>query len=1418
MKKRFTILIAAIAAILMMAQPVNAWAQSKDPSSTTLNVSSYASANSWENGTVYSSASISPVTFTKNGTGDNGKYYTSNNSWRFYESNSGGITIEVTSSYELYSITFTYTSGNSGVLKDGANSVSSGTEYKSVSGQSKSFTVSHSSGSKSGSVQITSIVVKYNAISIPTHTLTYSATNGSITGVDGESASVTSGASVAEGAKVYLTATPSSASYAFKNWAVTGTGSTLYNVNSDTTAFKMGTADATVTAYFATPHNFSYSASNGSITVSKGRPVATNTPIAEGGVLNISATPTSGYRFKQWNVTGSGSSVASSTTSPTTFTMGTADATLAAEFEAVYTVTYDENGATSGTVPTDATQYTSGTTVTVAANTGSLVKTGYDFGGWNTKADGTGTNYTAGTGTFSITANTTLYAKWDPETYTVAVVSVGSAIEVITAAYASSTIAEGGSASGIAYGTEITLRADGLAAGKGIAWDVYKTGETGTKVTVTDNKFTVPNYNVTISGTVGNVFVKYTGDLAEGDYVVYSNGAAMKNSITSSRFDNQTANISVSGNDMVITNDGTEADVTWHIANISETSNWTMYNADEKKYAGSTSTKNTAALLSSVDDYAKWTYEVDNGVYDFVNYGRSQGTDPDNKFLRKNGDSGWASYATGTGTKPNLYKKTNTYQLDVATVANITNTATPSGQSAIAEGGNAYVKPGVTVTLASTPSADYIIDEWDVYKTGTPATKVTVTSNTFTMPDYAVTVSATTREIEKVDVKYYVNDVLLQIVNVTEGDELTLKTAGEISAYVPSGFTFAGWTDDEEDLSTLYTSTYTPAGATNLYAVFTATKPATFTLVITKDNFTTVSYADNNKAKTTTATAISGETMFVTWTSFSIYQTGGAMQWKSGEGYIYNSTDLGTVTSVTITSTAGSYTTYYGTTAQPSSGDAGTGKGYFKTSVGGSTGTTSRVEVTFVKSVARKFTRVIDEDVDISTTVTLNAPAIIESGQTLTIEDGGILNAGDYLTIEDGGTLIIEDGGQLFCSTSVAATVQKSITGSTAKAGEGWYSIASPVHDGIANTVALSNVTNLVSSTTPGFKYDMLAYDETKHEWVNQKEGSGASGFNVMNKGQGYIYRNSGELLSFVGNTNVGAIDCPLSFTLSLDVDRLKGLNLIGNPYTHSITKGSSKAIDDSHLSEGFYEMTNAGGWKAHDDGEKILSKQGVLVKTSEAVAGFQIKDVIYEAPAKDKAGNDKIKFMVSNSSYEDVAYAKFCKGLGLTKIEHRNTDIPMIYINQDDENYAIATMDDDIKAFSLCFKAKKTAQYTLSCDATGDFSYLHVIDRLTGEDVDMLLEGKYTFIGTPQDAANRFVVRLDYLNGSETPESGSFVYQSGSDVIINGTGELQIFDVTGRMVAKRNVNNVETMSTSSLQTGVYIFRLNEKTQKIVVK
>ena len=74
-----------------------------------------------------------------------------------------------------------------------------------------------------------------------------------------------------------------------------------------------------------------------------------------------------------------------------------------------YTVSYNANGGT-GTMTDSNSPYASGSTVTVLANA-FTAPSGMTFSGWNTAANGSGTSYSPGA-TFTISANTTLYAQW----------------------------------------------------------------------------------------------------------------------------------------------------------------------------------------------------------------------------------------------------------------------------------------------------------------------------------------------------------------------------------------------------------------------------------------------------------------------------------------------------------------------------------------------------------------------------------------------------------------------------------------------------------------------------------------------------------------------------------------------------------------------------------------------------------------------------------------------------------------------------------------------------------------------------------------------------------------------------------------------------------------------------------------------
>jgi BspA type Leucine rich repeat region (6 copies)/Listeria-Bacteroides repeat domain (List_Bact_rpt) len=75
------------------------------------------------------------------------------------------------------------------------------------------------------------------------------------------------------------------------------------------------------------------------------------------------------------------------------------------------TVTYDGNGATGGSVPTDSNSYLQGAAVTVFGPGTLSLSTGV-FGGWNTAADGSGTTYSGGDVLTISAGNVTLFAMW----------------------------------------------------------------------------------------------------------------------------------------------------------------------------------------------------------------------------------------------------------------------------------------------------------------------------------------------------------------------------------------------------------------------------------------------------------------------------------------------------------------------------------------------------------------------------------------------------------------------------------------------------------------------------------------------------------------------------------------------------------------------------------------------------------------------------------------------------------------------------------------------------------------------------------------------------------------------------------------------------------------------------------------------
>lgn len=417
----------------------------------------------------------------------------------------------------------------------------------------------------------------------------------------------------------------------------------------------------------------------------------------------------------------------------------------------------------------------------------------------------------------------------------------------------------------------------------------------------------------------------------------------------------------------------------------------------------------------------------------------------------------------------------------------------------------------------------------------------------------------------------------------------------------------------------------------------------------------------------------------------------------------------------------------------------------------------------------------------------------------ITIPSDYVANAGN-ITIADGGSLTIEDGGQLIHSNTVNVITEKNPEKAT-NWGEpdpaspyipdGWYFIASPADGASFSTVTTGN-------------YDLYRFDNANELWLNHKNVANASLFaNGFQRGVGYLYATNEEnvTLQFSGEA------VPYESTYSIPLEA--GWNLVGNPFTRNVVPNQS-----------YLTLVNAASTTAVTAGSgEITPGMGIAVYSENGgTLGFTLPGEASSAPS------NNIQMTLSqtvttrgetHTTTIDNAIVSFNENERMPKFDLLEGRAKL-YIPKSNNDYAIAFSNRQGEV-PVYFKAKETGRYTISVETHGCSSLqgVKLIDKFENVVIDLGIDDSYTFIGTPADSRDRFVIRFENSDISENP---TFAYQNGSDIIVSGEGELQVFDVMGRMVMTQHVNGIETCHGASLQTGVYIMRLNEKTQKIVIK
>ena len=436
-----------------------------------------------------------------------------------------------------------------------------------------------------------------------------------------------------------------------------------------------------------------------------------------------------------------------------------------------------------------------------------------------------------------------------------------------------------------------------------------------------------------------------------------------------------------------------------------------------------------------------------------------------------------------------------------------------------------------------------------------------------------------------------------------------------------------------------------------------------------------------------------------------------------------------------------------------------------------------------------------------------------------TIPSGTVAQANN-IEIASGASLTIADSAQLICNSFVYATTKKTITAAT-NWGEGnytpdgWYFIASPIDNG-ANGTNVGDVALLTSGD-----YDLYRFNQAgaNGEWENYKahQNDTINPFKLYNK-YGYLYANKNTVtLEFTGYTKPALSSGLDSLLLVYDneaAENMKGWNLVGNPY-----------VFNAYANKPYYKINE------EKDGLELVSAYntnpiapctGVLVQ---ATGARQYVKFTKNAPAAPSKGNVELNLTGNGkrgAETLDKAIVSFNEDFELGKFYFGQQNAN-IYIPQNGEEYAIISSEAQGE-MPVNFKANADGQYTISVNVEDvEMGYLHLIDNMTGADIDLLSTPSYTFNASTTDYASRFRIVFAGNSVNEFDTEDNFAFISNGQVIVNNEGfaTLQVIDITGRIISSEIING--SCSTNlNAATGVYVLRLingeNVKTQKIVVK
>ena len=413
--------------------------------------------------------------------------------------------------------------------------------------------------------------------------------------------------------------------------------------------------------------------------------------------------------------------------------------------------------------------------------------------------------------------------------------------------------------------------------------------------------------------------------------------------------------------------------------------------------------------------------------------------------------------------------------------------------------------------------------------------------------------------------------------------------------------------------------------------------------------------------------------------------------------------------------------------------------------------------------------------------------------------------------------------------------------------------------------------------------YKREGTDAIQDHWHYDKDAGDGKHYKIeryrndvtMPAGKGYLMALSGESMMMAdGTLNTGGISHTVTKTAvgtnlpphghgSYAYDEpYRSLNIAGNPYQsyldfHEFVSNTEANNSDLLFSENGENGTTYYSYATRSADGKTYQYFTTTQSTNPATAGPYLHP--HQGFFVKVTDNGELKFnnaMRATSAedshfrYEQIDYPLvnlFCydangkrdyttveisrpEAGGGHKMENLRMSDAQIYARYNDDNYQILFAPEGVNVVPVRCRVIEDGYFTMRWSTYhGDFSYLHLIDNLTGADVDCLTTDEYKFEGKTTDYKSRFKLVFDCtgIDEPETPEPDEgptvFAFQMGDELIVNGEGMLQMFDLNGRcLMTRQAVGQQSSVSLPQVAAGMYLLRLTSnkqvRVQKMVIK